>query len=274
MSQSAQDALARMGVETGQRVRTERIRRRWTMRQLADLAGVALGVVQRVEAGHVATLETYARLALALGLRPDLLLADPRAQASSGKHGGEDIVHAAMGELEARMLAAPGRTIAIVEPYQHYQFAGRADVLVVERDARNLLHIENRTQFPNLQDAAGSWNAKRQYLAREMAQRYGIGPSGWRSVTHVMACLWSAEVLHAIRLRRATFNALAPDTPDALHAWLSGQQPQPDTTSTLIVLDPLVEPGERRRIWAPAHEPPRLDPRYRDYADAAEMLRQ
>ena len=228
-------------------------------------------VVHDVESGDVASLESYARIAIALGLRPDLMLADPRAHPSTAKHGGEDIVHAAMGELEARMLAAQGRHIDIDEPYQHYQFAGRADVLV--RDERNLLHIENRTQFPNLQEAAGSWNAKRRYLARDMAERHGIGPSGWRSATHVMACLWSAEVLHAIRLRHATFDALAPDGPEALEAWLSGQEPKPGTTSTLILADPLVAPGERRRVWAPAHEPPRLDPRYRDYADAAEVIR-
>ena len=272
MSAAAADALARMSVEAGQRVRAERRRRRWTMRKLADLAGVALAVVHRVEAGHVATLETYARLATALGLRPDLLLSDPRARAAN-RQGGEDIVHVAMGELEARLLAAPGRTIAIDEPYQHYQFAGRADVLVVDREERNLFHIENRTQFPNLQDAAGSWNAKRQYLAREMAERYGIGPNGWRSITHTMACLWSAEVLHTIRLRRATFDALAPDGPKAFEAWLGGTEPDPGTTSILILLDPLVATGERRRVWAPSHEPPRLDPRYRDYADAAEALR-
>jgi hypothetical protein len=81
-----------------------------------------------------------------------------------------------MGEAEARALARPGRTIAIDEPYPHYQFAGRADVLAWED--RDLLHIENRTQFPNLQDAAGSYNAKRQYLARSLAEGLDIGPRG------------------------------------------------------------------------------------------------
>ena len=90
----------------------------------------------------------------------------------------------------------------------------------------NLLHIENRTRFPNLQEAAGSYNAKRQYLAGSVADRAGTGPRGWRSVTHVMACLWSAEVLHEVRLRRATFGALCPDPPDALHAWLERLNPR------------------------------------------------
>jgi hypothetical protein len=88
-----------------------------------------------------------------------------------------------------------------------------------------------------------------------------------------MACLWSSEVLHAIRLRRATFAALCPDAPDALVAWLRGEQPRPGVTSSLIVLDPAVPFGSRRRTIAPAAEPPILEPRYRGYGDAAETLR-
>jgi hypothetical protein len=229
-------------------------------------------------AGSVLTLESYSRLATALGLRPSLDLTDPRGQdrghsprgARAGHRAG-DFVHAAMGEIEARALAGPGRRVAIDEPYQHYQFAGRADLLAW--DLENLLHIENRTQFPNLQEAAGSYNAKRQYLAGTLAERLDLGPRGWRSVTHVMACLWSSEVLHAIRLRRAPFAALSPDPPDALHAWLRGEPPAAGVSSCLVVLDPLVPFGSRRRTIATVEEPVRLDPRHRGYADAAEALR-
>ena len=69
------------------------------------------------------------------------------------------------------------------------------------------------------------------------------------------------------------FDALCPDPPDALRAWLSGEPPAPGVTSTLVVLDPLVPFGSRRRTIAAVDEPPRLDPRYRGYADAAEALR-
>ena len=106
-----------------------------------------------------------------------------------------------------------------------------------------------------------------------MAERLDLGPRGWRSVTHVMACLWSAEVLHAIRLRSATFEALCPDAPDALVAWLRGTDPPEGVTSTLVVVDPQVPFGSRRRTMTAVTEPPVLDPRYRDYADAAAALR-
>ena len=178
MAPAAQAALARMAMDAGRQIQEERNRRGWTLRTLADRAGVALGVAHDAEAGRVLSLQSYARLAAALGLRPTLDMADPRAR--RGLHAGPrtagetaDIVHATMGEVEARALAHPVRTLAIDEPYQHYQFAGRADVLAWDRE--NLLHIENRTRFPNLQEAAGSYNAKRRYLARDLAQTPGSG---------------------------------------------------------------------------------------------------
>ncbi len=278
MTPAARAALARLAQEAGRQIREERLRRRWTLRELAARAGVGLGVAHDVEAGSVLTMESYARLATALGLRPSLDLVDPRGHALGRDARGApnarqagDFVHAAMGEVEARALARAGRTMAIDEPYQHYQFAGRADVL--SWDQENLLHIENRTQFPNLQEAAGSYNAKRRYLAAALAERLDPGPRGWRSVTHVMACLWSSEVLHAIRLRQASFAALCPDPPDALRAWLRGEPPEPGVSSSLVALDPLVPFGSRRRTIAVVGETQRLDPRHRGYADAAEALR-
>jgi transcriptional regulator with XRE-family HTH domain len=274
MSSAATSALARMAMEAGGQAHDERLRRGWTLRDLADRAGVSPAVVHELETGHTVSLESIARIGTALGRRPSLALADPRDRSSGNRPprlDGEDFVHAAMGEVEARALARAGRTIAIDEPYQHYQFAGRADVLAW--DDENLLHIENRTRFPNIQEAAGAYNAKRQYLAGALADRAGIGPRGWRSVTHVMAALWSSEVIHAVRLRRASFTALCPDPADALEAWLAAEPPRGGTTSTLVLLDPTVPFGSRRRTIAPFVEPPRLDPRHRGYADAAELLR-
>jgi transcriptional regulator with XRE-family HTH domain len=270
MSPAARTALRRLAAEGGRAIRDERLKRRWSMRELAERAGVGLGTLHSVESSEVASLESYARIGAALGLRPTLEFADSRSRRHAS--GGEDVVHAAMGEFEARALARPGVRISIDEPYQHYQFAGRADVLAW--DDENLLHIENRTRFPNLQEAAGSYNAKRQYLAPSMGRRLNLGPQGWRSVTHVMACLWSSEVIHAIRLRRASFDALCPDPVEAFEAWMAGNQlPQAGVTSTLVLLDPAVPPGSRRRAIVGLADLARIDPRYRSYADAADALR-
>jgi transcriptional regulator with XRE-family HTH domain len=270
---AAQATLRRMAVEAGQGIRDVRMRRHWTLRELAERSGVAPPTLHALETGDAGSLETYARAGSALGLRPSLAFEETRRRGPvAGRHrdDAEDFVHAAMGESEARALARPGRTIAVDEPYQHFQFAGRADVLAWDRE--NLLHIENRTRFPNIQEAASAWNAKRQYLARALAQRLDLGPHGWRSVTHVMAGLWSSEVLRVLRLRRASFAALCPDPPDAFQAWLDGDEPPDGVTSCLVVLDPLVPLGSRRRAIAiVSHDGP--DPRHRGYAEAAEALR-
>src|SRR5260221_9066950 len=98
--------------------------RRWTLRDLAGRSGLAVSSLHAIEHGRPASLETYAAIALALGLEPRLGLIDPRKRASTVP--AEDPVHAAMGEMIAARMAGHGFTVAIDEPYQHYQFAGRA----------------------------------------------------------------------------------------------------------------------------------------------------
>jgi hypothetical protein len=180
-----------------------------------------------------------------------------------------DLVHAAMGEGWALLLRALAFEVSIDHPYQHYHFAGSADVLVWALDPAALLHIENRTRFPDLQQAAGSYNAKRQYLARTVAERLGI--RRFESETHVMAGLWSAEVLRVVRRRRATFQALCPDTPRALEAWLEGRPPKSGHRSTFVLLDPFAS-GRQARMTDLDSALDRARPRVAGYAEAARRL--
>ena len=189
------------------RVREERRRRQWTIAALADLAGLSKPSVVAMEHAHRASLEAWVAVAQALGLELQLDLADPRRRRSTSRL--EDPVHAAMGELEAAHLQGLGFPVAIDEPYQHFQFAGRADVVAWHLDPPAMIHLENRTRFPNVGETAGAWNAKRRWLGPELAKRLGI--PGFHSETHVMVCLWSSEVLHALRRQPATFRALGPD---------------------------------------------------------------
>jgi transcriptional regulator with XRE-family HTH domain len=265
-------ALARMAASAGARVREERMRRHWTLRGLAERAGVSPALVASIEAGAVASLEAYARVVTALDLRPELEARDPRPRAAA--RPAQDVVHAAMGELEARRFHSLGMRVAIDEPYQHYQFAGRADVLAWDLGRRALLHIENRTRFSNLQEAAGSYNAKRTYLADDLARRWGLGRAGWASVTHVVVALWSAEVIHAVRLRTESFRAMCPDPADDFDGWWSGVTPGArQAVSTFVLCDPDPDVRERFR-FASLDDALRVRPRYRDYAEAAERLGQ
>lgn len=247
--------------------RATRRRRKLTLDQVAQAAGLSRASVVALEGGGRVSVAAAVAIATAIGLELEMALIDPRRR--HGRSMAEDPVHAALGEIEAARLASQGRPVAIDEPYQHYQFAGRADLMSWALDAKALLHVENRTRFPNIGEVAGAWNAKRRWLGPETARRIGI--TRFDSETHVMVALWSAEVLHELRRRPATFRALAPDPPDAWAAWWDGTAPRPGRTSTLVLLDPFAT--GRKRPWIGLDEA--LDgarPRVRGYAEAAALV--
>jgi hypothetical protein len=204
-----------------------------------------------------------------MGLRLEAELVDPRKRASSlvvARY--QDPVHAAMGEFEAGHLRPLGHRIAIDEPYQHYQFAGRADLVAWDAEARAMLHLENRTRLPNIQDMAGPFNSKRAYLGQIMAERTGV--RGWTSETHVIMALWSAEVLHALRLRTESFRSICPDSSEPFGAWWAGRPPASGRASTLVVVDPLA--AGRQRQFVGLDDALTARPRYSGYAHAAEAI--
>ena len=193
--------LSAIAASIGAQVRDGRQRRRWTTERLAREAGVSRTLVYLVERGEPTTLETYARLGVALGLRLEAALDDPRSRARPGR--AEDPVHAAIVEMLAARYAAQGRHVAADEPFQYFQFAGRADVTVVDPTGPDLLHHEVKTAILNVGELAGAWNVKRRYLAATLAERHGAR-GGFRSVTHVLTIAWTADCLHVLRLREAT----------------------------------------------------------------------
>lgn len=261
-----------MAGTAGQRVRNERLRRRWTLRDLADRAGVSAAHLQELESSVPVSLETYARVMTALDLWPELLAIDPR-QRQRAHVQDQDFVHAAMGELQASRFRASGFTVAMDEPYQHYQFAGRADVVAWDSTRLALLHIENRTGFPNVQEVLGSYSAKRSYLAGVLAQRLEISGGHWLSVSHVIVALWSAEVLHVLRLRTETFRAACPDPATDIHGWWAGRlPPNRGVTSSLVLFDPSPDVPDHRR-FATLDDVLPVRPRYHDYADAIARLK-
>jgi transcriptional regulator with XRE-family HTH domain len=260
-------AVARLWVELGSQVRRTRLDRRLSTFELAARAGVSRTSLYTIERGEPVSIEVAARIAGALGLRLGLEMVDPR----QGRHGAtrqRDLVHFAMGDFEAGHLRRLRLPVGLDEPYQHYQFAGRADLVAWDIDVQALLHIENRTGFPDFQDMAGAYNAKRAYLPRALADRLGIG--GWRSETHVIVGLWSSEVLHLLRLRTHSFRSLCPDPASAFDAWWRGRPPTTGRVSTLVVLDPLAT--GRQRAFVSLDAALVVRPRYRGYPDAARAV--
>jgi transcriptional regulator with XRE-family HTH domain len=259
-------ATRRLFVAVGIRLRDERLRRRWSLRELADRSAMSPAGVHAIEDGQAGSVDAYVRLATALGLRLQIELTEPRRRREPPR--AQDPVHSAMGELEAAHLRRLGFPVGIDEPYQHYQFAGRADVIAWDTARRAFLHLENRTRFTDLQDAAGSFNAKRAYLGAAVAQRLGI--RRWTSETHVLVGLWSADVLHVLRLRRESFRAMCPGSPDSFVAWWTGNPPDKGAASSFVVLDPSAT--QRQRRFMGLDEALTARPRYRGYADAAARL--
>jgi DNA-binding XRE family transcriptional regulator len=264
----ASEALARFWATLGIRLRDARLARGLTVAELAARAGTSRSSVYEAETGRPTSLEAIARLAQGLGLRIETELVDPRQRRGARQDLSVDPVHSAMGEFEARHFRALGVAVGIDEPYQHYQFAGRADLIAWDLDRRALLHIENRTRFPDLQRVAGSYNAKRAYLAAAIGKRLGAGQ--WASQTHVIAGLWSSEVLHVLRLRTETFRALCPDPASAFEAWWAGSPPRTGTASVLVVLDPFAR--GRRRVFIGLDVATVVRPRLAGYVEAARRL--
>ncbi len=241
------------------------------MKLLGDMSNLAPSTVAKVEAGEPVLLTTYARLARSLGLHLELQLVDPRARRLAGATRQADAVHAAMGEAEAAHLRRHGFEIRLDEPYQHFQFAGRADLVAWSTEPPALLHIENKTELADLQDLFGTFNAKRSYLGPQLASRAGV--RRWVSETHVIAALWSSDVLRTLRRHRASFESVCPDNPDAFERWWSGTTPPPNRNATLILFDPAEGRRADRRHWIGASDVDGVRPRYRDYSEAAAELR-
>jgi hypothetical protein len=242
-----------------------------SIRALADLSSLSSTRVHDVETGEPASLETYVRLARALHLRPEFDLVDSRRREHVAPRA-EDPVHAVMGEIEAAHFRGLGFSVGLDEPFQHFQFSGRADLVAWSIEPAALLHIENRTRFPNLQEAFGSFNAKRAYLGGELAGRVRV--SRWRRETHVMVALWSAETLHQLRLHRSSFESVCPDPLDAFCDWWRGDTPAAGRRSNLVLFDPVVGHRRDRLRWASLSQLDAIRPRYRDYAEALAALRQ
>jgi hypothetical protein len=270
-SRSNPDAVAsRVAGHVGITIADARRSRNWPLRELARRANVSVATIHAVEHGSPASLEVYAAIAIALGLEPRFDLVDPRKRATTVR--AEDPVHSAMGEVIAARMAGHGFTVAIDEPYQHYQFAGRADVLAWDVDRRALLHVENRTRFPNVQDAIGSYNAKRAYLPRVLAERLELR-GGFTTITNVIAGLWSGEVIHAARIRTATFQSVCPDDPSAFAAWWAGVPPRTSSpTSAFVLLDPVSTARPPTFVGLRQMLQGSTRPRYRGYADAVVRL--
>ncbi|MFN8621511.1 MAG: helix-turn-helix transcriptional regulator [Chloroflexota bacterium] len=249
----------------GAAIRAGRQAQRLSLQGVAEAAALSRTVVGKIERGRPASLATYLRIADVLGMRLTWDL-----QPLSTTLDVEDAVHAAMGEVQARRFGVGSREVLIDEPYQHFRFAGRGDVVVVDRERRAMEHSENKTRIVNVGELGGSFNAKCLWLAEHVAERYRL--PRFRSQTHVLVLLWSEEVLAVARTLGRTLRALGPSGIRPFAAWWDGS-PLPGAHRSVVVLDP-IDRGTSQPQWASIEDALELRPRYRGYADAHLELQQ
>ena len=96
-------------IELGRRLAKIRLARNVTQTALAAEAGIGLRTLGRLETGHSATLDSFLRIAIALGLGDDLLRAIP-------SHEIRPIERVSSRRLE-RKRARPAKTRVPDEPW-------------------------------------------------------------------------------------------------------------------------------------------------------------
>lgn len=257
-------ALDRLCHRLGTAIRTSRQAHGWTVQEVADAASLSRSAVARLEAGNAGGLATYMRLADVLDLR---LTWELTALATTLE--AEDAVHAVMGEVQARRFGTGMRQVLVDEPYQHFRFAGRGDLVVVDRSRHAVHHSENKTRIVNVGELSGSFNAKCLWLAGHVAKRSGVRL--FTSESHTLVLLWSEEVLAVARSLGRTLRSLGPHGTDPFAAWWDGT-PLAGMHRGLVVFDP-IDRGTSQRQWVGLDEALEARPRYRGYADAFHELR-
>lgn len=256
--------LSRLCDRLGTTLRAGRLSHGWTLRAVADAAGLSPAAVARLEQGGPGGLATYLRLAEVLGLRLTWEL-----HALTTTLEAEDAVHAVMAEVQARRFGTGSRLVLIDEPYQHFRFGGRGDLVVLDRARTALHHSENKTRIVNVGELSGSYSAKCRWLARDVVERHGV--RRLTSESHTLVLLWSEEVLAVARTLGHTLRALGQHGTRSFGTWWD-DQPLPGVHRGIVVFDP-IDRGSGQPQWVGLDEALEARPRYRGYADAYQDLR-
>ncbi len=268
-SQRAAALANRIAVRFGERIQNRREERRWTLAVLAKAARLSIGLVHKIDAGQPGSIDSYARLATALGL--DLFDSGDQSRGSDDTHRDQDPVHAAMGEVEAKHLRRLGYVVRMDEPYQHFRFAGRAD------------------SWPGTWGAAPSCISRTERASRTSRTRSAVTTESARTSVACWPSVSGSPKGGAARRMRSSrsghprsFEACAcasnrswPSVRTMSRSSPHGGQANPAAGrhTTLVILDP-VDFGRRDQAsFIGLADLGRAEPRYTGYAEAVATLR-
>lgn len=209
----------------GQRFTVLRRRLELTQAELALLAGVSRGLIQRIEHGEWQSVQVgrLERVASALGARLQMLLMWNGEQLDRLVDAG----HAELQNAFAQLLVAAGWLVAVEVSFNHYGDRGRYDLLAYHPASGILLVIEVKTAIGDVQATLGTLDVKLR-LAREVARA-----QGWPKPSAVVPVLVLADERQQHRLiaAHAALFARFALRGRAGRAWLKG--PTPEATGLL-----------------------------------------
>jgi transcriptional regulator with XRE-family HTH domain len=203
----------------GSTIRAIRIRRKLRQSDLARLADVSVGMISRIERGHLdrVTLATIRAVAKALDVRVDLV---PRWRA-----GDLDRLlnarHSALHEEVARSFAE--RPDWLAEPevsFAIYSERGVIDILGWHAKRQMLLVIELKTDIADVNELVGTLDRKRR-LASQIAHDRGWAVGKGASVSAWLIVAESRTNHRRVQAHNSMLRAALPLDGRSIEGWLA-----------------------------------------------------
>ena len=238
----------------------------WSQDQLADRAGTSQSTVWRIEtaAPGAVDLGTIDRVLSALGLRSTL---EVEGRHLADRADQRDPVHAALSSAVAGRLRRAGWAVESEVPTGSRSPTGWIDLAAFREHDAALLIIEIKADLPDiggLQRQVGWYEREAPYVARRL---------GWRAERTVVAvvCLDTEAIARRLLEHRGLLAPAFPGDGRAFGLWLTDPAALFDGQRSIVVTDLA---GHRiPAMTASVLQGRRTTPRYRDYADAASVLR-
>jgi transcriptional regulator with XRE-family HTH domain len=239
----------------------------WSQRELAARVGTSQTKIWRIERADPGALDvaTLDRVLSALGLRSTLEveghhLADRREQ--------RDRLHARLMAAMAGRLHRCGWVVATEVPIGGRELRGWVDIVAYRAADAAMATFELKTDLPDI------GGLQRQLDWYERAAPWVARRLGWRVERFVSAviCLDTQAVADRLDEHRWLLRAAFPGEGRALVAWLEEPTSRPPQGRAIAVTDLAARRGLGLR--ASRLHGRRARPAYRDYAEAATLVRQ
>ncbi len=239
----------------------------WSQRELAARVGTSQTKVWRIERADPSALDvaTLDRVLSALGLRSTL---DVEGHHLADRREQRDLVHARLMAAMTGRLQRCGWTVATEVPIGAGAPRGWVDLVAFRAPDAAMATFELKTSLPDI------GGLQRQVDWYERAAPWVARRLGWRAERYATAviCLDTQDVANQLDEHRWLLRPAFPGGARALAAWLEETTSPPPHGRAIAVADLAARRGLGLR--SSRLEGRRARPAYRDYAEAAGLVRQ